>query len=176
MRRMTRGLGSFLITLCVLLHSRGAWASEAFDTIIRSELGLPPGPPLLCMTCHESLNGGPGTVTQPFGLAALQLGLQKLDVQKLKEVLQQMEATNVDSDCDGIGNIAELRQGSDPNSSSETAAMCADALEPPRYGCFCSLSVLSAKKGTGPSGAAFAPAGLFAVLLVLRRSRRARWR
>jgi hypothetical protein len=170
MRLMTRGFGSFPFALCVLLLSRGTWASEAFDGVIKSELGLPPGP-LLCMTCHASLIGGAETVTKPFGLTARKLGLQKLDTQTLKEVLRQMEATNVDSDCDGVGDIAELRKGSDPN-SGETDAACANAVEPPRYGWFCSISALSAKKGTGPSGAAFASAGLFAVLLAARRSRR----
>jgi hypothetical protein len=171
MRPMTRGFGSFPLALCVLLLSRGAWASDPFDGVIKSELGLPPGP-LLCLTCHDSLIGGIGTANKPFGLAARKLGLQKLDVQMLKQVLQQMEATKVDSDCDGIGDIAELRTGGDPN-SGETDAACTDAVEPPRYGYSCSFSALSAKKGTGPSGTAFASAGLFAILLVARRSRRA---
>jgi hypothetical protein len=171
MRPMTRGFGSFPFALCVLLLSRGVWASEPFDSVIKSELGLPPGP-LLCLTCHDSLIGGIGTVNKRFGLAARKLGLQKLDVEKLKQVLQQMEATKVDSDCDGIGDIAELRTGSDPN-SGETDAACADSVEPPRYGCSCSFSALSAKRGTDPSGTAFATGGLFVILLVARRSRRA---
>jgi hypothetical protein len=168
---MTRGFGPSLLVLFVLLLARGAWASDVYDAAIKSELGLPPGP-LLCTICHASLIGGPDTVIKPFGLTARKLGLNKQDVPKLKEVLQLMEATNIDSDCDGIGDIAELRKGSDPN-SGETDAGCANAMDPPRYGCYCRLSALSAKKSTGPSGAAFASAELFAVLLVARRSRRA---
>jgi hypothetical protein len=169
MRLMTRGLGWFPFALCALLVPRGASASEPYDPVIKSELGLPPGP-LLCLACHDSLIGGIGTVNKRFGLAARQLGLQKLDPETLKQVLQQMEATKVDSDCDGIGDITELRTGGDPN-AGETDAACADAVEPPRYGC--SFSALAAKKGTGPSGTAFASVGLFVLLLVARRSRRA---
>jgi hypothetical protein len=49
----------------------------------------------------------------------------------------------VDSDCDGIGDVAELRAGGDPNSGApdagEVSAACAEAFEPPRYGCYCSV-------------------------------------
>jgi hypothetical protein len=168
MEPMMRGFVSFFFALCVLLLGRGAWASDVYDAVLKSELGLPQGP-LLCMTCHASLIGGPSTVIKPFGMTARRYGLQQLDVQTLKQVLHQMEANNDDSDCDGVGDIAELRKHSDPN-SPDTDAGCADPFEPPRHGFYCTLSRLSAKKGNGPGGTAFASAaGLFAVLLVARR-------
>ena len=169
---MKRGFGTSLLALCVLLLARGAWASAEFDEAIKSQLGLPGGP-LLCTACHASNLGV--TVTKPFGLSALKLGLQKKDVPKLKEVLQQMRATNVDSDCDGIGDIVELEKGGDPNSADRDAASDAGAAcaitEPPRYGFYCTLSALSGTKGAAPSGATLLSAALVAVLL-RRRSRR----
>jgi hypothetical protein len=178
-RPMTRGFGLFLLALCVSLISRATWASDIYDAAIKSDLGLPLDGPLLCTRCHASLIGGEMSVIKPFGLSAMKLGLRKSDEPKLREVLRQMEATNVDSDCDGIGDIAELRTGGDPNAGEADAALeagvaCANAVEPPRYGCYCSLSVQSAKKGTGPSHVALGSAGMFVVMLVLRRSPRAR--
>ena len=171
---MARGFGSSLFALCVLLLARGAWASDEYDGAIKSELGLPADGPRLCTACHVSLFGGPNVI-KPFGVSARKLGLQKEDVPKLKEVLRQMEATNVDSDCDGIGDIAELRKGGDPNSAetdaaSEAGAACAN-MEPPRYGFYCTLSALSGTKGAAPGSATFASAALVAALLA-RRSRR----
>jgi len=181
-RPMTRALASSLVALSVLLLSRGVWASAVYELIIRSELGLPPGPPI-CTLCHASDDGTRGTVIKPFGLSAMKLGLRESDVPKLKEVLLEMEATNVDSDCDGMGDIAEIRKGRNPNvieadaaleaSAAPEAVAACDLGEPPRYGCYCSLPAHSAKKSTGPSGAALGSAGLFAVLLVARRLRRA---
>ena len=183
-RLMKGALGSSLFALCVLFLSRGAWASAPYDDIIKAELGLPPGGPLLCLLCHASLIGGEGSIDKPFGRSAQKLGLKKLDPEKLKEVLRQMEATNVDSDCDGMGDIAEIRKGRNPNvieadgaleagAPPEAGAACANAIEPLRYGCYCNLPAQSARKGTGPSGAGWGSAGLFAVLLVARRARRA---
>jgi hypothetical protein len=142
MRPMTRALGSCLVALWVLLLSRGAWASVLYDPTIRSELGLPPGP-LLCLLCHETLDGGETTIDKPFGWSAQNLGLKKLEPDKLKQVLREMEATNVDSDCDGMGDIAEIRKGRNPNVIEADAALeagaapqastaCADAEKPLR--------------------------------------------
>jgi hypothetical protein len=167
-----RGFGSLAVALCVLLLSRGAQASIIFDSVIRTELN-PPSGPLLCMTCHATDEGGPTTVVKPFGLRALKLGLREKDVPKLKEVLQQMEAASYDSDCDGIGDIAELRAGTDPN-SGEAGVGCPEALELARYGCYCSTSVYAGKNASGFGGAALASSGLFAALLVARRSRHQR--
>jgi hypothetical protein len=167
-----RGFGSLAFALCVLLFSRRAQASPIFDIVMKMQLGLPPEGPLLCRTCHATDEGGEKTVDKPFGFRALQLGLQKQDVPKLREILKQMEAANDDSDCDGIGDIAELRQGSNPN-AGEAGVGCPEAMEPARYGCYCSTSVYSGKKASGFGGAALASSGLFAALLVARRSRSA---
>jgi hypothetical protein len=167
------------LALCVLLLSPSASATPDFDDVIKSELGLPLGGALLCTVCHETYNGGPGTANKPFGVTARQLGLQKFDVRKLKDILGQMEATKIDSDCDGIGDILELRKGSDPNSpedaseahSGESEPACANA-GAPQYGVQCGVAGLSANRGTGPRDAAFASVGLVSVLLAARRFRR----
>jgi hypothetical protein len=167
-----RGFGSLAFALSVLLFSRGAQASAIFDIIIKMQLGLPPEGPLLCTRCHATDEGGEKTVDKPFGLRALQLGLQKQDVPKLREILKQMEAANDDSDCDGIGDIAELRQGSNPN-AGEAGVGCPEALELARYGCYCSVSAYSGKNASRFGGAALASTALVAALLVARRSRSA---
>jgi hypothetical protein len=172
MRSMVRGFAWLSVAFFVLLLARGARASDAFDPVMRMELGLPSGP-LLCMTCHASLIGGPGTVVKPFGLKARELGLEKGDLPKLKEVLQQMEASNVDSDCDGVGDIAELRARTDPNAAPVDAGdvQCADVTEPPRFGFYCSTSAATRRNAPARS-VPLASAGVLTILLLARRSRR----
>ena len=169
MSRVTLGFGSLLIALCALLVSRPVWASDPFDKGMKDELELT-STGLLCLLCHESLIGGLNTVNKPFGMSARRLGLEKTDVEKLKQVLRQMEASRVDSDCDGVGDIAEIRSGSDPN-SGETDAACATAMEAPRYGCHCRLATPSTQRAAW-SGAPLCSAGLFALLFVMSLSRR----
>lgn len=98
----------------VLALPFAARASESYPSRIRSDLGLSYTPQ--CTLCHRTNSGGRGTVTTPFGKTTMSpYGLGAGSTSKLDSVLQQMEADGVDSDGDGVGDIAELRAGTDPN-------------------------------------------------------------
>lgn len=107
----------FLI-LATLAH-----ASSSYPGVVAEELSVDTP---ACTLCHE---GAPtiGTVTTPFGAALMDLGLTAQDDATLAEVLAELEAEGTDSDGDGVGDIQELLDGSDPNSSGATIT--------PVYGC-----------------------------------------
>ncbi|MET0591645.1 MAG: hypothetical protein ABW133_03025 [Polyangiaceae bacterium] len=158
-----------LSAVAVLLAAPAALASESFPGAIKTYLNLPGDPPL-CTVCHTTLIGGPMTVSKPFGKTLQQkYGLLRLDENRLRAALMQMQAANPpdDSDSDGIGDIAELLAGTDPNvKTGETAVD-----EGPNYGCQCS----AARSTGGFSTGAFAwAAGVAIAGLRARRSRRAR--
>lgn len=59
------------------------------------------------------------------------LGLGAARSSQLPELLQQLEAENVDSTGDGVGDVERLRRDQDPNQIGEVS-LCGDV---PRYGC-----------------------------------------
>jgi hypothetical protein len=149
----------------LLLVTPAARASDAFPETIKSELKLETVP--LCTLCHQTLIGGRMTITKPFGITMqTKYGLKLLDVPGLRKALADMQTANPpdDSDGDGIGDIAELVRGTDPNvKEGETAVD-----EGPMYGCQCSTP----RPSTGFSSAAAAwAAGLVIAAVRARRSR-----
>lgn len=89
-------------------------ASPVYPGTVKRTLGLQKIPQ--CTLCHQSLAGGTGTAVQPFALAVRERGLTGLsNIQKLQEVLAQLETEAVDTDGDGVGDIAELKAGTNPN-------------------------------------------------------------
>jgi hypothetical protein len=144
---MNRAALPVSLALVALFLAPPAFASEPFLEIIKTQLNVPDEPPLMCTVCHLTLIGGPGTVTKPFGLTIKdKYGLRLQDVQRLRTALMEMETANEDSDGDKVGDIAELRRGTDPNlADGEVAA------EEPRYGCYCSIR----PSQTAPASGAF---------------------
>lgn len=134
----------FLIVLS-LLASIG-YTSPQFPAEIESYLNLPCTPP--CTICHLTNQGGVGTATMDFGMAAKQNGLVPQDVGSLQNALDAMDAAGVDSDGDGTPDIQELEQGTDPNPGGQAFCQVAQ----PVYGC-------STSGGRG--------AGAWAIALVL---------
>lgn len=108
-----------------------------------------------CTICHLNNEGEKGTVVKPFGIWMYEHGLRGDSTrEELNDLLDENEEKGVDSDGDKVGDIDEIRAGTDPNVVGNT-------LEPPQYGC------LSATPRTTP--AAFV--ALAALALVRRRRR-----
>jgi hypothetical protein len=124
------------LALAVLSFAPRAMASDPFVDTIIMQLKLPEAQAPTCTLCHRTLIGGTGTVIKPFGVTVhVKYGVQMQDVQGLRSALTQMQANNDDSDHDGIGDIAELLQGTDPNVAEGGVAP-----EEARYGCYCSTA------------------------------------
>ena len=122
------------------LAPRPAAASPEYPGAIQSLLDMGCAPP--CTICHIDNRGGRGRLDaahKPFVASALNDGLVALidtstenpsqDPKKaLRRILDQLEKDAVDSDKDGVADITELREGSDPNFANRR-------LPCPKYGC-----------------------------------------
>jgi hypothetical protein len=118
--------------MLVLLLLRSALANSIFPGEIYNHLGLEVAPQ--CTLCHVDNLGGLGTIDKPFGEWMYDHDLRgDSTLADLDALLDQMESDGVDSDGDGVGDIQELRDGTDPNVSGAT-------LEPPQYGCLATAS------------------------------------
>ena len=136
-----------------------AQAVEEFPGQIQQDLSLTYDVP--CSVCHIKGNTGSSTPITPFALSLRSRGLQG-EVSSLSTALSRSEADGVDSDGDGTPDIAELRAGTDPNSSAN-ASIVND--QEPGYGC----------GGSAPHGrSAPTTAGLVALgwLVARRRGRK----
>ena len=78
-----------------LLASTAALSSSNFPSAVATHLGGGASPPS-CTVCHVSNAGGFGTVTVPFGLAMMDLGLQAGDTASLDAALDALEAAGTD--------------------------------------------------------------------------------
>lgn len=114
-----------LLTLGFFALATPALASQEFPPHIDDTLTLGYEP--VCTICHQTLTGGFGTVVQEFGQAMQARGLVAGDLTSLENALAALDAEGSDVDGDGVGDIQELRNGSDPNSASGG--------EGPEYGC-----------------------------------------
>jgi MYXO-CTERM domain-containing protein len=139
--------------LVALLLVHAAAANPKYPAIVYNELGLDVAP--ACTLCHRDNLGGLGTVEKPVGLELLDRGLTATNgADVLPGLLEELETDEVDSDGDGVGDVAELRDGTDPNVAGST-------LSPPKYGCL----------STAPNAAPAALLALAALGLVRRRRR-----
>lgn len=139
--------------VALLLAAVPAAATTSYPGVLRDELGLDASPS--CTVCHASAGGGPGTATKPMAEALVAAGLVPFDDDSLLAALAQLEADGTDSDGDGVGDLDELRAGTDPNGTE------APPEEPVLYGFGCAQA---------PAEGSLA---LLAVALALRRWRRA---
>lgn len=105
-----------------------ALATSGFPADVADDLDMPCTPS--CALCHE---GSPSssTAVSPFVLALKDRGLRANDSDSLLNALDQLDASGVDSDGDGVSDIDELMDGTDPN--ADGGALC--ELDTPRYGC-----------------------------------------
>lgn len=134
-----------------------AQAKEQFPSEVESDLAL--GYQVPCSVCHIKGNTGSSTPITPFALSLRDRGLSG-DRASLSTALSRLEADGTDSDGDGVDDIAELKAGTDPNSSANADLATVQA---PGYGC----------GGTAPKGhGGPALAGAMGLAwLILRRRR-----
>ncbi len=159
----------YRVSLLLLVIAAPAFATDTFPATIQTKYGLADLPPELCALCHTNGITGTGTVNTPFGRAVRMRGLLPNDAASLNAALDALAADAVDSDNDGVTDVAELMAGTSPNVAN---AMPTDGgtgggtggggggvivIPPPKFGC----------------GAAVVPGLLFfAALLPLLRSRK----
>jgi hypothetical protein len=94
---------------------------------------MPCAPP--CVICHATSLGGLGTVVRPFGLAVHARGAHAGDTTGLRRALGLLESEGVDSNDDGVGDVAELREGRNPNDGTGLCGLqygCTVRAAPPR--------------------------------------------
>lgn len=143
-----------LVGTALLLAAPAASAHPDFPQVLEDALHMPCPPP--CTICHATSDGGFGTVVQPFGV--LLKGTREYSSHaRLRHVLGLLEGGGFDSNHDGLGDIASLRQGIDPNSGAELCEL--------EHGC-----------GGNVASAPVSPAAALALLVALglvARGRRA---
>jgi len=118
-----------LLLLAVAVCPRPALAVPRFPGVIASTLGLDYEPP--CSVCHLTNKTGAPTVTTPFGYALKARGFTEGD-DTLSAALGRLEADHADSDGDGVDDVTELKNRTDPN--SETNAPLTGVADP-SFGC-----------------------------------------
>ena len=116
---------SVAVALALAAAAPAALASPTFPGEVQNTLGTPCVPP--CVICHATSLGGLGTAVRPFGLAVRERGAHAGDTAELRAALELLEAEGVDSNQDGIPDVAELREGRNPN---DAAGICGL-----QYGC-----------------------------------------
>lgn len=121
-----------------------AWGTTEFPSEIQAKYSLPQLPPLLCGLCHTNGETRSGTVTTPIGAALRQRGLRAGDTASLLAALDQLEAESVDSDSDGVIDVAELIAGSNPNVADSSTGGGGGTpiveVPPARFGCGASVA------------------------------------
>ena len=161
--RLMRPL-SVLSVLSVLGTASPASATPTFPKVVQSELGLDSPPP--CAACHVGGDTRSGDMT-PLARSLMSRGLEKGKEASLRTAIAALDAEGTDSDGDGVGDIDELREGTNP--SGTDAGFSEDlGAATPVYGC----TTLS-PAGVPRSGLGWILGGLGALFLVARRRGRA---
>jgi hypothetical protein len=149
--------------LAALFMASPAGATPDFPQKLADATGAPCVPQ--CTICHTDSVGGKGTVTKPFGKSMVDAGLISFDNASVAKAVNELLQAGTDSDGDGIGDIAEIRDGDDPNSATAAKA-CG-----PTYGCGARIE----PKGPIDVGSALAAlATALGLVLGRRRTRSAR--
>lgn len=154
-----------LLVLVVALFAAPARAEGTFPGVIASELQLSYEPP--CSVCHVTSKTGAPTVATLFAYALRERGLGS-DRESLRLALTRLADDQADSDGDGVADVVELANATDPNSKANASLI---SVADPSYGC------AVAPPSDRPNVALLSVLGLTAAALGLsRRSKRSRHR
>lgn len=132
--------------LLFVLVAAPAWATDQFPGVIQTRYSLAAAP--ACNLCHTNGITAVGTVTTPFGAALRAKGLVANDVASLNTALDALTTGMVDSDGDGVTDVAELMAGTDPNvgaasgdggTGGGTGGGGGNTVGPLQYGCGASV-------------------------------------
>ena len=118
-----------LLVAVVVLAPLSARATEDFPSVVERELSMTYGPPP-CSVCHLADVQARYSVDTSFGQALRDRGVVAYDQDSLRRALDSLRQHRVDSDGDGISDVDELVDGTDPNLPEGL-----DPVGQVRYGC-----------------------------------------
>jgi len=113
------GLSALAAVSLASALTRPAMAMPTYPDGIQFHLGLDYTPQ--CTLCHATPTGG-GAIVSKFGQSMQAVGLTA-DFSTLYPALATLEANRTDSNKDGVPDIEQLKEGSDPNSGATVSAI-----------------------------------------------------
>jgi len=120
-------LVSVLSATAVLALAGRGLASPSYPEALDKAAAMPCIPP--CTVCHADMNGGYKTATKPFAQAMQAHGLTAANPSLIRPAIVALFQDGVDSDGDGLTDVSELDNGTDPNLPGDVS-ICG-----PEYGC-----------------------------------------
>lgn len=129
--RRLRAAVLFGVTTAALAPS--AFASRVFPPALQAAVPMPCTP--TCDVCHLTAAGGPGNVRAGGFADTLRRSHELMLGQEgtVKPAIESARTANIDTDADGVPDVAELMEGGNPNSSDPNANFCESP--GPQYGC-----------------------------------------
>jgi hypothetical protein len=158
------GLGLATITFSTQAMATSRFPASIYYHLYPSYTVPPYQPP--CRLCHLRGSTGSGTAQTPFALSMKARGLVSRDTTALVKALDAMSRDRVDSDNDGVTDIQEIEDDTDPNTPADVSLTG----EPgPNAGCGGSQ-----KGNTGGRPPASSALGVLGSILFARFRRRGR--